>query len=421
MEKVFALVDCNNFFASCERVFKPELNNKPVVVLSGNDGCIVARSNEAKKIGIPMGAPYFKWRSLFEKNRGKAFSSNFQLYGDMSRRVMSALKELAPDVEKYSIDEAFLHLESLAGCDLQSYSIDLCKKVRRWTGIPVSLGLAPTRTLTKIANHMAKKYSKNCVFDIRDKEVRECALASVAIEEVWGISHNLGRRIRRMGINTALDLSLADTKMIRRFLGIMGEKIALELRGISCIEFRDTSHRKTIISSRSFEKTIQDLNLIEESVSNHIARAAIRLRKQKCQAGGLMVSMCTSRFSNYDKQYKNEYTMILDVPTDATNILLAKSKECIKNIFKQGVKYKKTGIMLFDIRSKANEQRSFFSSVDDLAKNDNLMKLIDRVNSYRHSAHLYFASQKISEQRSFLYKSDKFRVKRNSNLLPLVI
>ena len=166
MEKIFALVDCNNFFASCERVFKPELNNKPVVVLSGNDGCIVARSNEAKKIGVPMGAPYFKWRSLFEKNGGKAFSSNFQLYGDMSRRVMKILKELAPDVEKYSVDEAFLHLESLVGCDLQSYSIDLCQKVRRWTGIPVSLGLAPTRTLAKIANHMAKKYSSNGVFDI---------------------------------------------------------------------------------------------------------------------------------------------------------------------------------------------------------------------------------------------------------------
>lgn len=421
MEKVFALVDCNNFFASCERVFKPELNNKPVVVLSGNDGCIVARSNEAKKIGVPMGAPYFKWRNLFEKNGGKAFSSNFQLYGDMSRRVMNVLKELAPDVEKYSVDEAFLHLESLIGCDLQSYSIDLCQKVKRWTGIPVSLGLAPTRTLAKIANHMAKKYSRNGVFDIRDKEMQKCVLASVAVEEVWGISYNLGKRIRRMGINTALDLSLADLKMIRRSLGIMGEKTALELRGIPCIEFRDTSHRKTIISSRSFEKTIQDLNLIEESVANHIAKAAIRLRRQNCLAGGLMVSMRTNRFSNYSKQYKNEYTMMLDAPTDVTNILLAKSRECVKNIFKQGVKYKKTGVMLFDIRSKKNEQRSFFSSSEDLAKNDNLMKLIDNINSDNYSANLYFASQKISNQKRFLHKSDRIKVKSDLHPLPLVI
>lgn len=173
--------------------------------------------------------------------------------------------------------------------------------------------------------------------------MRECVLASVSVEEVWGISYNLGKRIRRMGINTALDLSLADLKMIRRYLGIMGEKTALELRGIPCIEFRDTLHRKTIISSRSFEKTIQDLNLIEESVANHIARAAIRLRKQKCLAGGLMVSMHTNRFSNYSKKYKNEYTIMLDVPTDATNILLAKSRECIKIYLNKGLNTRKPG------------------------------------------------------------------------------
>ncbi len=323
----------------------------------------------------------------------------------MSRRVINVLKELAPSVEQYSVDEAFLHLESLAGCDLQSYSVDLCKKVKQWTGIPVSLGLAPTRTLAKIANHMAKKYSKNGVFDICNKEMRECVLASVAIEDVWGISYKLGSRVRRLGINTALDLSRADSKMVRKFLGVMGEKIALELRGVPCIELQDTFHRKTIISSRSFEHTIQDINLIEEAVENHISKAAIRLRKQKCIVGGIIVSLRTNRFSNYDKRYKNEHTIILDAPTDATNLLIAKSKQCVQSIFRNGFKYKKTGVMFFGIRSKENEQRSFFLSDKDRVKHDILMKLIDEVNLNAKNTQLCFAAQRISNENRSSRKS----------------
>jgi DNA polymerase V len=417
MDKVFALVDCNNFFVSCERVFKPELNHCPVVVLSSKDGCIVARSNETKKLGIPMGAPYFKWKNLFEKNGGRAFSSNFQLYGDMSRRIMSVLKELAPSVEQYSVDEAFLRLENLSSHDLNSYSLDLCRKVQQWIGIPISIGLAPTRTLAKIANHMAKKYSKNGVFDINSQEMRECVLASVAIEEVWGISHKWGARIRRMGIKTALDLSQADLKNIRKSLGVIGEKIALELRGVPCIDIRHASHKKTIISSRSFEKTMQNVDLIEESVANHISRAALRLRKQECVAGGMVVSLRTNRFSNYDKQYKNEYRLVLDSPTDATNILIAKSKECIQNIFKNGFKYKKTGIMLFDIKSKDYQQRSFFEEKNVTVKNDILMKLMDSMNAKQGSNSLNFAAQRISgagKRRGDLHSLNK------SHKLPLV-
>jgi DNA polymerase V len=241
--------------------------------------------------------------------------------------------------------------------------------------------------------------------------MRECVLASVAIEEVWGISHKWGVRIRRMGIKTALDMSQADLKNIRKSLGVIGEKIALELRGVACIELRNTSHKKTIISSRSFEKTIQELDLLEDSVANHISRAATQLRKQKSVAGGVVVSLRTNRFSNYDKQYKNEHSVILDSPTDATNILIAKSKECMQNIFKDGFKYKKTGVMLFDIKSKNNQQRSFFDEEDRSIRNDVLMKLMDSVNAKSGNHSLNFAAQKISNvrnNRANLHSSDKW-------------
>ena len=240
--KIFALVDCNNFYASCERVFNPKLEGKPIVVLSNNDGCVVARSNEAKALGIPMGAPYFKYKQLINRNKVHVFSSNYTFYGDMSARVMTSLKSLVSDIEIYSIDEAFLDISSFYYCDLEETAQEIRRLIKQWTGIPVSIGIGPTKTLAKVANRQAKKYTTSNVFDIRDQSVRDEILKKLPLEEIWGISTRWGRRIRKIGINTAYDLTQANARHIRKTISIVGERIHHELNGVSCIGIEAVSY-----------------------------------------------------------------------------------------------------------------------------------------------------------------------------------
>lgn len=392
---MFALVDCNNFFVSCERVFDPSLEGRPVVVLSGNDGCIIARSNEAKALGIPMGAPLFEYRDFCKSHRVVLFSSNFQLYGEMSRRVFSSLRMLNQNVEVYSIDEAFLDFNQVK--DFSGLGMLIREKVKMWTGIPVSVGIAPTKTLTKIANHMAKKHSKAGVFDLSDQMVQDKVLENFAIEDIWGVGRRWAPKLRLLGIGSARQLRDCDVKYIRKQFGVIGERIVLELRGIKCFDFDTTFQpRKNIISSRSFGRAVFELEELEEAVCNHVARAAASMRRQGSCACGIYV------YVRGGAEYSNGTSTSFAMPTSDTTAIMAAAKLCLQQVFKPGIKYRKTGIVLLELVSAQNLQGHLFASGNE--EKDNLMHMIDRVNEKLGSNSLFFASQGI--ERRWRVRSD---------------
>ena len=274
---LIALVDCNNFYASCERVFRPDLEQKPIVVLSNNDGCVIARSNEAKKLGIKMGEPAFKKKEVFKKNKVQIFSTNFVLYGDMSKRVMSILKKNSKDIEIYSIDEAFLECYNE---DLENYAVNLRNKVKKWTGIPVSVGIAKTKVLAKIANHIAKKYKKSGAFVLDNQEIIEKALKFTAVEDIWGIGKNYAKKLKEYGINTAYDLTCIEESWIKKNFSVVGLRIVQELKGINCLEIEsEYKKKKNICTSRSFGQPVSDYNKLKEALSTFAVRCSEILRK----------------------------------------------------------------------------------------------------------------------------------------------
>ena len=345
----FALVDCESFYASCERVFRPDLKNIPIVVLSNNDGCVIARSTEAKKMGIAMGVPWFKVRELFLKQNGQVFSSNFTFYGDMSARVMTSLKSLVSDIEIYSIDEAFLDISSFYYCDLEETALEIRRLIKQWTGIPVSIGIGPTKTLAKVANRQAKKYTVSNVFDIRDKTIREDILKDLPLEEIWGISTRWGRRLRRIGTDTAYDLTQANARHVRKTISIVGERIHHELNGISCIGIEEVKNKKNIISSKSFGRKVMMVGELEEAVSNYVARACEKLRAQGSRAQGLYVFLRTSPFVDPEKRYSNGMSTFFTIPTSNTSKIVKEAKHLTRKLFVYGYEYQKIGVMLLDI------------------------------------------------------------------------
>ncbi|MBM3603127.1 MAG: Y-family DNA polymerase, partial [Alphaproteobacteria bacterium] len=321
MAKIFALVDCNNFYASCERVFDPALAKRPIVVLSNNDGCVVARSNEAKALGIKMGAPFFQQKAIIERHNVAVFSSNYTLYGDMSQRVMQSLRLLVPELEVYSIDEAFLRLDSLESLGIATIVRDIRAKIGQWTGIPTSIGIAPTKTLAKIANHMAKKHTSSGIFDMRDGILQRQVMQNLAVEEVWGIATRWGTKLRAMGISTALQLRDSDAKKIRQHFGVVGERLVLELRGVSCLDLQQVAARKTIMSSRSFGKPVADYDSMMQAVATYVARACEKLRQQDYRAQGVYLYIRTSPFQ--DPYYHNGAMIGLPSPTSDTGQVIA--------------------------------------------------------------------------------------------------
>ena len=294
--KIFALVDCNNFYASCERVFDPRLKERAIVILSNNDGCIVARSNEAKSLGIPMGIPVFKQKAVIKKHNVAVFSSNYQLYGDMSKRVMDSLGLFTPDMEVYSIDEAFLRLDYLEPRNLHEYCKTIREKVLQWTGIPVSIGIGPTKVLAKIANHVAKKQTDVGVFDIRCQQKQDEILKSLNVDKLWGIARGWSERLNSIGIYKASELRDASPPIIRKHLSVVGERILRELKGQSCIDLEAIQPKKNIMSSKSFGKPLTKKESIEEALSNYAARACEKLRKQNSRAQAVHVFIKTNGF-----------------------------------------------------------------------------------------------------------------------------
>lgn len=395
MNKIFALVDCNNFYASCERVFNPSLEKRPIVVLSNNDGCIVARSNEAKSLGIPMGAPYHLNKSLIQKNRVAVFSSNYQFYGDMSHRVMDSLQHFVPDMEVYSIDEAFLRLDSFSRRDLFAMSTDIRNKILQWTGIPTSFGIAPTKTLAKVANHIAKKYTTEGIFDLCDPDCQTAVLHELPVEELWGISHRWGSRLRGLGINTALELRDADAKLIRKHMSVVGERMVHELRGVSCLDLEELAPRKNIMSSKSFGKPISDLEPMQEALANYVARGCEKLRKQNSKAQGIHVFLKTNFFKRYDPQYRNGMTLGFDFPSSDTAFILSKAKHMLSTLYRKGFRYKKCGVMLLDLVSDNHQQQHLFLKLPEQAKSDTLMKTLDTINESMGPGTVFHAAQGI--------------------------
>ncbi len=328
----FALIDCNNFYASCERVFKPDLQKLPIVILSNNDGCVIARSNEAKELGIPMAAPIYKYKEICEQNNVQILSSNYALYGDLSSRIMTILKECIPEVEVYSIDEAFLKIEEGDYKDTVNHMHSIRNIIKKGVGIPTSIGIGPTKTLAKIANHMAKK--GDGVYDLRDSMVRSAVLNKFKVADIWGIGRKLSVYLNDMGIITAADLRDYDISAIRRKFTVVGERIVRELKGEVCYDIAEDQPKKSIVCSRSFGKPVTELDELAEAVASYTVNAAEKLRRQGSKIHKLGVSVRTNYFNKNEKQYNNFEVFDFIEATNDSRELIRRGKEILTKIYK---------------------------------------------------------------------------------------
>lgn len=395
--KRYVLADCNNFFVSCERVFNPRLVGKPVVVLSSNDGCVIARSNEAKKLGVPMGAPAFQCKEMFAQYKVIVLSSNFALYSDMSSRVMHVLAEAAQEIEVYSVDEAFLTFpEALAAPDAAYYTEyartikhDVYKKV----GLPISLGMGPTKTLAKIANYLAKKRGEfGGVFDITDHPEFDAILKSIPVGEVWGIGRRYAKLLQRFGIETVYQLTQCKDDWLRKQMSIIGLKTVMELRGIPCLDLQDQdSQNKSITVSRSFGKSISDLQQLQEAVTCYMSSAAAKLRKQQSVAKMITVFMVSSVRGESYRTYHTT-TCMLEIPTAYTPDLLAAAFHCLEKLFKKGTVYKKAGVILQDFYDADCIQTTVVRETPQLEKQAAIMQTLDTINNLLGKNTIFFAS-----------------------------
>lgn len=375
---MIALVDCNNFYASCERVFQPKLENQPIVVLSNNDGCVIARSNEAKALGIKMGAPAFKMKEIFKNNKVNVFSSNFALYGDLSSRVMQILAQQSPAIEIYSIDEAFLDFTGIMKPN--EFSISLRSRVKQWTGIPVSIGVAPTKTLAKVANHVAKKHKKNGVFVLKNKDTIQEVLKYVPVDELWGIGRRYAKFLSQRGFQTAYDLANASESWIRTNMTVNGLRMVKELKGIACHVLENQPPRKkNICTSRSFGMDVKELTELKEAVANYATMCAMKLRKEGSLAGSVLVFIKTNPFKNEGHQYNNCQKFILEVPTNDSLELTKKALTVLDTIYRKGYAYKKAGVIVSNIVPDSSRQMSLFSEQDPF-KTKNIMQAMDHIN-----------------------------------------
>lgn len=377
-----ALVDCNNFYVSCERVFQPTLEDCPVIVLSNNDGCAVARSNEAKALGIQMGQPYFQVKDLCQKNDVKVFSSNYVLYGDMSRRVDEVLSLFSPDIENYSIDESFLDLSGFEKRDLVEYGREIRETVLKWTGIPTCVGLAETKTLAKLANFCAKKISRfEGVCDLRDKVLKDKLFPRIPIGEVWGIGRQSAKKLNAQGVSTVADFINMQQGRVRKLLGINGIKIQQELAGVTVSDMEiETPMQKALAVTRSFGQRISDKTEMMEAISTYATRAAAKLRKKKIEACHITVFMHTSRHSK-DKYYGNSAGMGFARGSSDTIELVKAATRCAEQIWEDGYDFYKAGVILDGIQEANSSPDDLFSYTDDNKEPDPLMTAIDAINS----------------------------------------
>jgi len=406
IKKVFALVDCNNFYASCERLFRPELNGKPIVVLSNNDGCIVARSNEAKALGIPMGEPLFKVKNLIAKHGIHVFSSNYALYGDLSHRVMEVLRQMECDVEVYSIDEAFLSLPVNKTWDRLKYVAVLRERVRKCVGIPVSIGIATTKTLAKAANRVAKKDAAG-VFELNGTEQIDKTLQSMDVGDIWGIGRRSVEKLNRYGVYTALDLKRSDETLVRKQLAVVGARTLMELNGIPCISLEQAPPSpKSIVTSRSFGHPVTSFEDLREAVIAYVSRAAEKLRGQGVEADTVNVFVTTGPFDK-QAQYSNNQTISLPRPTASTPVMIDAAIRGLRLIYRSGYRYRKAGILITGITAHGNRQLDLFSIGKPMKEDTPLMAALDKINAKWGRGAIQYGISEVSDKPRSMQQTQK--------------
>jgi len=394
--KSIALIDVNNFYVSCERVFNPKLENKPVVVLSNNDGCAISRSNEAKELGIKMGTPWFKLKEFAKQENVTALSSNYTLYLDMSHRVMTLLSKFSPDQEVYSVDESFLDLTTFKSKDLIKYGQQIKTKIKQWTGLPVSVGIGSTKTLSKLANHIAKKnpsFKGVCNLNVMDQDTLDTWMSHFPVSDVWGIGRSLAPKLNQLGITSILDLKHADPDYIRQQFSIVLEKTVRELNGIICIELKDVGEpNKEIMVSRSFGRRVKNKQELIEALTSYTSRAAERMRKQESVATSLYVYVRTSPHDDKN-QYANGVNIPLFQPSDDTMVLTNAALLGLNYIYRDGFDYQKAGITLCNLTSKHKVQGNLFNNTISNAR----MKVLDTINQ-RWKGKLTLGSEGVTKE-----------------------
>ncbi|QDO93393.1 Y-family DNA polymerase [Formosa sediminum] len=416
---MYALVDCNNFYASCERVFNPDLRGKPIAILSNNDGCVIARSDEAKALQLPMGAPAFKYEAFFKENHVHVFSSNYPLYGDMSSRVMRILEQFTPDVEVYSIDEAFLEFKGFKDFDFVTYGQDIRTRILKWTGIPTCVGIAPTKALSKVANKIARKfpeYTKG-VFLIDSEASRIKALKWFKIEDVWGIGRRLAQRLKRINCHTAFDFTQLSDAFIRKEFSIVEWRLKQDLLGNPTLSLEEPSPKKSIATTRSFEGTYADIDNITERISTFATSCAEKLRKQKSSCHMIIVHLSSDR---HKKDQAREYgsTMVtLPYPTDSSLLISTQAISAAKQLFKSGVKYKRAGVVVTGLVPNDAFQLDLFTSENP--KHKPLMRVIDALNTKYKGHTIKLGSQDLT--RTWKMKQNRLSPKYTTNINDIII
>jgi DNA polymerase V len=404
---MFALIDCNNFYASCERVFNPNLQQKPVAILSNNDGCVISMSDEAKKLELPFGAPIFKWEQFCKEKDITILSSNYPLYGDMSARVMNILADFSPEVEVYSIDESFLKLDGFENYNLYEYGTKMRSRVLKWTGIPTCVGIAPTKALCKIANKIARsnlKQSKGiCIIDSEENRIK--ALKWTKIGNVWGIGSRLKKRLQEKGCVTAWDFVQLPSDWVLKNFSIVEWRLQKDLQGISKIPLGEVVSKKMIATTRSFENTYSDLENIKERISTYATRCAEKLRNQESSCHMLIVQLSSDRFQKNAQQHRESTTVVFSYPTDSTLEIATAAIKAVKTIFRPGIKYKKAGVIVTGLVPNDNFQLNLFTHENP--KHKPLMAAIDDLNKK-------FKSDKIKLGNQDLKRTWKMRQKRLS-------
>ena len=377
-KKKIALIDCNSFYVSCERLFNPKIKNVPVVVLSNNDGCVISRSTEAKKLGIKMGEPYFKVKELVRKNNVQIFSSNYSLYGDLSRRVMKVLKGFSDKIEIYSIDEAFIDLSHIKDENIEDYGKKIRERVLKWTGIPTSVGISCTKTLSKVANHVAKKNKTGVIFL---KDNIDDVLKNFDISDIWGVGRQLSKLYIKNGINNAYKLKNISNSWVKKSTNVLGAKTVMELRGISCINLEtEETKRKSCCVSRSFGRKVESLNKLKESITTHCLNAAEKIRNDNQTTRSITVFIRTSPFDKNRKYYSNSLTIDLPVATNNSLELVKVAIEGLKKIYKYGYFYQKAGVILSKLSEAGEKNLNLLTPILE-NKSQTLMKAIDVTNA----------------------------------------
>jgi len=414
---MFALVDCNNFYASCERVFNPSLQHKPIVILSNNDGCIIARSDEAKKLGIPMGAPIFKYRAIIANHSVKVFSSNYSLYGDMSSRVMSILKQFTPDIQVYSIDESFLKLEGFEGYNLTDYGILMKNRILKWTGIPTCAGIAPTKALSKVANKIARKYPNqtNGVYVIDTEVKRINALKWTKIKDIWGIGKKLSDRLATKGCKNAYDFTQLPESWVKSNMSVVESRLQRDLLGIPTLDLEVQKSKKSIATTRTFEKPLKELDKIKERISTFAFVSGEKLRRQNSHCHMIIVILRSNYFREDLKQHYATKVISLPYPTNSSLVLSNYAIKAIGEVFKNGIAYKKAGIILTGLVPSNNYQLNIFDWEN--SNHQPLMKAIDKIN-YRFSNKIKLANQDL--KKTWKMKQDHLSPNYTTNLQDII-